>query len=89
MLDENGVYSLSECHFKQRNLASLEVQYTTNVQTKAMPRDAVMTNTNAVMTKTFKFTFSRTISWYFWDMANQHDYSRKERKRVGKKKGKR
>ena len=35
MLDENGVYSLSECHFKQRNLASLEVQYTTNVQTKA------------------------------------------------------
>ena len=85
MLDENGVYSLSECHFKQRNLASLEVQYTTNVQTKAMPRDAVMTNTM----KSFKFTFSRTISWYFWDTANQHDYSRKERKRVGKRKGKR
>lgn len=50
-----------------------------------MPKDAVTTNT----VKSFKFSFSRTISWYFWDMANQHDYSRKERKRVGKKKGKR
>ena len=50
-----------------------------------MPRDAVMTN----IVKSFKFTFSRTISWCFWDMANQHDYSRKERKRVGKKRGKR